>query len=123
MTYVSSLDALGHGTRRELLELLRRQPHAVGELATALRVTQPAVSQHLRVLEHARLVAFRRDGRRRVYTVAPEGLTELRAWVESFWSGVLSAFAADDPHPPAPSSPAVPWRRTVRHGRRSRGTR
>lgn len=121
MTYATSLEALGDGTRRELMELLRRQPHAVGELATALRVSQPAVSQHLRVLEHARLVAYRRDGKRRIYTVAPEGLTDLRAWIESFWTDVLSAFAAEDPHPPSPYP--TPQRRTLRPARRSRGDR
>lgn len=125
MTYVSVLHAMGDGTRRELLELLRQQPHAVGELATALRVTQPAVSQHLRVLEHARLVAMRPEGRRRVYSLAPGGLQELRAYLESFWADVLNAFAADDPNPPAqPEAPATPARRRApRRRRRSRGSR
>lgn len=85
------------------MEQLRREPRAVGELARALGVTQPAVSQHLRVLEEARLVTFRRDGRRKVYAVSTDGLAELRAWLEGLWGDVLSAFAADDPAPPRPS--------------------
>lgn len=121
MTYVLALHAIGDGTRRELLDHLRRAPHAVGELATALRVSQPAVSQHLRVLEHARLVAVRREGRRRIYSLAPSGLDELRAYLESFWHGVLTAFAADDPNPPSPASPPHPGRRAPRRRRRSRG--
>ena len=125
MTYVSALHAIGDGTRRELLELLRRQPLAVGELAAALRVTQPAVSQHLRVLEHARLVAVRPQGRRRIYSLAPAGLLELRAYLESFWTDVLSAFAAADPNPPAasPAPTTTPRRRAPRRRRRSRGSR
>ncbi|MBK8247867.1 MAG: helix-turn-helix transcriptional regulator [Gemmatimonadetes bacterium] len=121
MTYVLALQAIGDGTRRELLDLLRREPHAVGELAKALRVSQPAVSQHLRVLEHARLVAVRREGRRRIYSVAPSGLDELRSYLESFWSGVLTAFAADDPNPPTPTPHPQPGRRAPRRRRRSRG--
>ena len=114
MTYVSALSALADGTRRELMERLRSRPHAVGELAIALRVTQPAVSQHLRVLEHARLVSMRAEGRRRIYSVSTDGLVELRRYLESFWQGVLDAFAADDPAPPSPRPPAATRRRAAR---------
>ena len=114
MTYVSALNALADGTRRDLLDRLRIRPHAVGELAVALRVTQPAVSQHLRVLEHARLVSMRAEGRRRIYSVSTDGLVELRRYLESFWQGVLDAFAADDPAPPALRPPITPRRRTTR---------
>ncbi|MBC7896998.1 MAG: winged helix-turn-helix transcriptional regulator [Cytophagaceae bacterium] len=114
MTYVSALTALADGTRRELMERLRARPHAVGELAIALRVTQPAVSQHLRVLEHARLVSMRAEGRRRIYSVSTEGLVELRRYLESFWQGVLEAFADDDPVPPAQRPPSTTRRRTTR---------
>lgn len=96
------LGALADGTRRRLLEHLKQRPHAVGELAVALRVTQPAVSQHLRVLEHARLVQSTHHGRRRIYTLSHDGLGELKRYLESFWGDVLSAFAADDPSPPDP---------------------
>ncbi|MGQ0648385.1 MAG: ArsR/SmtB family transcription factor [Gemmatimonadaceae bacterium] len=123
MTYVSALTALADGTRRELLDRLRTRPHAVGELATALRVTQPAVSQHLRVLEQARLVAVRAEGRRRIYSLSTDGLLELRRYLESFWTDVLAAFAADDPAPPPPIAPAAASarsrRRTHRRGPRS----
>jgi DNA-binding transcriptional ArsR family regulator len=106
MTYVLALEALADGTRRELLQRLRERPHAVGELAHVLRVSQPAVSQHLRVLSRARLVSARAEGRRRIYSLTPDGLVDLRRYLESFWRDVLVAFAADDPAPPARSAPS-----------------
>jgi DNA-binding transcriptional ArsR family regulator len=72
----------------------------VGELARIARVTQPAVSQHLRVLRDARLVTDRREGTRRHYQASVEGLAELRRYLESLWDDVLAAYAADDPAPP-----------------------
>jgi DNA-binding transcriptional ArsR family regulator len=101
MSYSSSLAALANPTRRRLLDRLRRRPHAVGELARALRVTQPAVSQHLAVLARARLVRVTRDGRRRVYRPDPAGLADLRVYVDRMWDDVLAAytrsFAGDPP--------------------------
>jgi DNA-binding transcriptional ArsR family regulator len=72
----------------------------VGELSRIARVTQPAVSQHLRVLREARLVTDRREGTRRHYRASVEGLSELRRYLESLWDDVLTAYAADDPAPP-----------------------
>ncbi len=100
MTYQTALLALADPTRRRLYERLRRRSHTVGELARFARVTQPAVSQHLRVLRDARLVADRREGTRRYYRASPEGLAELRRYLESLWDDVLAAYAADDPVPP-----------------------
>ena len=95
MTYGDAaevLDALGDPTRRAVLELLRNGERPVGELATELPVSRPAVSQHLRILKGAGLVTERRDGTRRLYRVDPEGLTALRAYLEGYWSDVLAAF-------------------------------
>jgi DNA-binding transcriptional ArsR family regulator len=100
VTYQTALLALADPTRRRLYERLRRRSHTVGELARFARVTQPAVSQHLRVLRDARLVADRREGTRRYYRASPEGLAELRRYLESLWDDVLAAYAADDPAPP-----------------------
>jgi DNA-binding transcriptional ArsR family regulator len=102
MAYDIVIDAIADGTRRRLLEQLRTEPLAVGQMAARLGVTQPAVSQHLRVLEHARLVSFQSFGRRKVYSVSLEGLAELREYLEDFWDGVLRAFAAADTIPPQP---------------------
>jgi len=97
MTDISSLDALADSTRRQLFELLRQGPRSVNELAEALPVSQPAVSQHLKVLKQARLVKSRKQGNQRIYTINPDGLAELRDYVEGLWQDVLTAFqeAAD----------------------------
>jgi DNA-binding transcriptional ArsR family regulator len=93
MSYEKALEALADPTRRALFERIGKTPSSVGELADAFPISQPAVSQHLRVLREADLVQVRREGTRRIYGVSREGLGALRAYVESFWSDVLSAFA------------------------------
>lgn len=86
------MDALGDPTRRAIFERLRSGPRAVGELAQGLPVSRPAVSQHLRVLRDAGLVTEQREGTRRIYRLDPDGLAELRAAVDEFWSDALAAF-------------------------------
>jgi len=87
-----ALDALGDPTRRAILELLRDGPRPVGELAGALPVSRPAVSQHLAVLKGAGLVAARPAGRRRLYAVDPAGLDALRAYLEGLWGEALASY-------------------------------
>jgi DNA-binding transcriptional ArsR family regulator len=87
------LDALGDPTRRAVLELLREGPRPVGEIARALPVSRPAVSQHLRILKDAGLVQDHREGTRRLYRVDPAGLSALRAYLERYWDSALAAFA------------------------------
>jgi DNA-binding transcriptional ArsR family regulator/uncharacterized protein YndB with AHSA1/START domain len=94
-TYATAVSALGDPTRRAIFERLRDGPHAVGELARGLPVSRPAVSQHLRVLKEAGLVADEPDGTRRLYRIDPEGLATLRAYVDSFWTVALADFAAE----------------------------
>jgi DNA-binding transcriptional ArsR family regulator len=91
------LDALGDPTRRAVLEVLRGGARPVGEIASRLPVSRPAVSQHLRVLKEAGLVRDRREGTRRLYSVDASGLSALRAYLESYWDTALAAFkeAAD----------------------------
>ena len=67
----------------------------MGDLARELPVSRPAVSQHLRVLKEAGLVSDRPDGARRVYQIDPQGLGQMRAWLDQFWDSALSAFAAE----------------------------
>ena len=88
------LDALGDPTRRRILARLRQGPCAVGELAAGLPVSRPAVSQHLRVLKMARLVTDMQVGTRRIYSVDPEGVREVREYWERFWSQALAGFKA-----------------------------
>jgi DNA-binding transcriptional ArsR family regulator len=97
VAYDKALAALADPTRRSLYERLRRREHAVGELARALGVSQPAVSQHLRVLRKARLVRERRMGTRHYYTAHPEGLAELKRYIETLWDDVLEAYAESSP--------------------------
>jgi DNA-binding transcriptional ArsR family regulator len=87
------LDALGDWTRRQILESLRSGPRSVGEIAAALPVSRPAVSQHLRVLKEAGLVSDRKDGTRRLYRVEPGGLAQIRDYFDSFWGEALDRFA------------------------------
>jgi DNA-binding transcriptional ArsR family regulator len=103
-----ALDALGDPTRRRVLELL----HTGGErtvraLTDALPVSQPAVSQHLKVLREAGLVAARPEGARRLYRVDLDGLAQVRAYVDAFWDDVLTAFVTHAESTPA-ASPAPP---------------
>jgi len=100
MAYDRAIAALADPTRRKLYERLRRHDHTVGELATRLRISQPAVSQHLRVLRIARLATNWPDGTRRYYRASPEGLADLRRYIESLWDDMLKASAGDDPAPP-----------------------
>jgi DNA-binding transcriptional ArsR family regulator len=84
--------ALADPTRRAVLARVAECPRSVEEIAQALPVTRPAVSQHLRVLADANLVVARREGRCRIYRVQPEGLRGPRAELEQFWSQALHSF-------------------------------
>jgi DNA-binding transcriptional ArsR family regulator len=94
MAYAQILQALSDPTRRAVLEELRSGPRAVGEIAERLPVSRPAVSQHLRVLKEAGLVTERQNGTRRLYRVEPDGLAELREYLEGFWEEALAGFKA-----------------------------
>lgn len=87
-----ALDALGDPTRRAVLELIRGGARPVGAIADELPVSRPAVSQHLRVLKEAGLVRDRKEGTRRLYSVDPRGVEELRRYLEGFWDTALVAF-------------------------------
>jgi DNA-binding transcriptional ArsR family regulator len=92
MANISPLDALGDPTRRQLFEYLRQGPCSVTELISIVPISQPAVSQHLRVLREARLVKVEKRGQQRIYHLNPIGLAELRRYAESLWDDVLYAF-------------------------------
>jgi DNA-binding transcriptional ArsR family regulator len=84
--------ALADPTRRKIFERLARRPTAVGDLASGLPVSRPAVSQHLKVLKEAGLVEEERDGTRRLYRVDTRGIAAMQKYLDRFWDRALSAF-------------------------------
>ena len=92
-TYEAVLEALGDRTRRQIVNRLRVGPASVGELAAAMPVSRPAVSQHLTVLRRSGLVSYSELGTRNVYRLNRAGLTELRAWLDGFWDTALDRYA------------------------------
>lgn len=93
MTYETVLVALSDPTRRAVFERLASNPSSVGDLASDMPVSRPAVSQHLKVLASAGLVTVRANGTRRIYATDPEALRALRDWLDSMWDQALQAFA------------------------------
>jgi DNA-binding transcriptional ArsR family regulator len=83
------LQAIVEPRRREILALIRDAEMSSGEIASHFDVSRPAISQHLKVLEDAGLVTVRRQATSRIYMARPEGLGELRAFLEEFWSSRL----------------------------------
>jgi DNA-binding transcriptional ArsR family regulator len=81
----AALKALGDPGRRRILTLVRDEERSAGEIAAEFDVSWPAVSQHLRVLKRAGLLNERRDGTRRLYRARPEGLADVRAFLDGFW--------------------------------------
>jgi len=99
------LGLLGDPTRRAIFERLARGPRSVQQLADQLPISRPAVSQHLRVLKDGGLVVSNAEGNRRIYSLNPEGVTALRAWLNGVWSDALAGFhkvaeAAPETAPP-----------------------
>jgi DNA-binding transcriptional ArsR family regulator len=91
---MTTFEVLADPNRRRILELLRDEELPVGDLVSALRISQPGVSKHLRVLRTAGLVAVRPDAQRRMYRVRFEPLIELDAWLEPYrrvWTDRLDA--------------------------------
>jgi len=87
----AALRALADPGRRRILELVRWEERSAGAIAAELPVTWPAVSQHLRVLKSAGLISERREGTRRYYRARPEGLADVRAFLDGFWDDKLQA--------------------------------
>ena len=87
----TALKAIAAPRRRRILVLVRDRELSAGEIAAHFDVSRPAVSQHLTVLREAGLVEERRNGTRRLYRARPEGLAELRAFLDGFWGERLVA--------------------------------
>jgi len=87
----AALRAIAEPRRRQILRLVRDAELSAGEIASHFDVTRSAVSQHLRVLKDAGLLAERRNGTRRIYRIRPEGLAELREFIDGLWEVKLAA--------------------------------
>lgn len=112
----STFEALAEPRRREILDLLRGRERLVGELVTELRLAQPTVSKHLKVLRGAGLVDVRQDAQRRWYRLRPQPLSEIDAWLAPYrrlWASSLDALAehldamAAADTAPAPATPTL----------------
>src|SRR3954447_4385454 len=94
MATATTFEVLAEPTRRRILELLLESPRAVGDLVKRLRLSQPGVSKHLRILREAGLVEVRADAQRRLSRLRPESLAEVLAWLEPYrllWADRLDA--------------------------------
>src|SRR5271165_2517735 len=85
----AAVRAIAEPRRREILALVSARELSAGEIASHFDVTRPAISQHLSVLKDAGLVVERREGTRRLYMARPQGLAELRSFLEDFWGAGL----------------------------------
>jgi len=99
---MNALDVLGDPVRRRLVELLARGDHTSGELTEVIRsefgISQPAVSNHLRVLRDSRFARSAPDGARRIYSLEGERMTEVKTWAEaqlSVWNNRLDALETE----------------------------
>lgn len=81
---MDAFTAIAHPVRRQLLDLLVQEGQSVNQLAARFSITRPAISQHLKVLLDAGLVTEQRQGRERIYTLQPQPLKALDAWLESY---------------------------------------
>ena len=91
----AAVRALAEPTRREILRLVKDRERTVGDIAGHFPVSRPAISQHLRVLQDADLVVVRNEATRRYYRARPEGLTDLRDWLDGFWQKSLDTLKTE----------------------------
>jgi DNA-binding transcriptional ArsR family regulator len=99
---VDPFDALGHPTRRAIVEQLRDGPRSVAEITASMSITQPSVSRHLRLLKMAELVADEPAGARRLYSLRDDGVEAVRQYMEGVWGEAAVRFrlAAENARPP-----------------------
>jgi DNA-binding transcriptional ArsR family regulator len=104
---VESLSVLADQTRRRIVEMLAGGALCAVDIASRFEVSAPAISQHLKMLRHANLVQVRREAQKRIYELNPQGVEELREWVErlrGFWSSRLAALEGALTEPPEETS-------------------
>ena len=100
---MTQMAALGDATRRQIFELIAERPRSVAEITRRMTVSQPAVSQHLKVLRETRLVRAEPKGASNVYHIDPHGLGQMRAWLDRFWGKTLAAYKLTVEQPPEES--------------------
>jgi DNA-binding transcriptional ArsR family regulator len=88
------LRAIAEPRRRAILRLIQDRELSSGEIAAQFEVTRPAISQHLKILVGAGLATMRRNGTRRLYRARPEGLAEVREFLDEFWADRLQRLKA-----------------------------
>ena len=93
MAVEQALRAIAEPSRRKILRLVQDNELPAGEIASHFEITRPAISQHLRILKDAGLVTERREGTKRLYRARPEGLAEIRDFLNDFWQGRLQLLA------------------------------
>ncbi len=93
MAVEQALRAIAEPSRRKILRLVQDDELPAGEIASHFEITRPAISQHLRILKDAGLVTERREGTKRLYRARPEGLEEIREFLNDFWQGRLQLLA------------------------------
>jgi DNA-binding transcriptional ArsR family regulator len=91
----AALRAIAEPRRRRILQLVWERELSSGEIASNFEVSRPAISQHLGVLREAGLVDERRNGTQRLYRTRPQGLAELKAFLDAFWGERLEALQRD----------------------------
>ena len=105
----AALHAITAPRRREILAVLGASELSAGEIARRFEVTRPAISQHLAVLREAGLVTERRAGTRRLYRVRPQGLAELRDWMDEFWRNGLEQLRVEVEREAAEATRSTKW--------------
>ena len=119
----SAVRAIAEPRRREILRLVRDRELSAGEIASNFDVTRPAVSQHLKTLRDAGLLSERRSGTRRFYRARPQGMAELREFLDDFWSDRLErlrlAAELEQQRRKAPKRRRQSGKRRNRRGRRA----
>lgn len=91
---MTPFEAVAEPSRRAILDTLRLGEQPAGSIVSAVGLSQPGVSKHLKLLREAGLVSVRADGQRRLYRLQPQGLRELEAWLapyRHFWADRLAA--------------------------------
>ena len=105
------LTAIADPTRRRIIELLARADESVTTVTSRCRVSQPAMSRHLRVLRESGIVTSHSRGQRRIYSLDQHSLGELDDWITHLrhtWASRLDAIAAEATHPPTAQRTAKP---------------